>query len=105
MQPITYKTPELRIDVRQDDHNWIIVYGPKTLKSFEKHAERWYFMKLESMLQRLSILLRDRGVKTLDLDGIRQVNAMATSHITLIAKKLEGLLASSTLEDNSHAKY
>ena len=100
MATITCNNTNLKIEIRRDPLNWVVLYGNPNLQNFHKHAEYWYFSTLESMLLRLFALLRDRDLGTLDLDGIRAANASAINQITQIAKNLEVLFAESLNKDN-----
>jgi len=101
MHSIVYNTTDLRVEVRHDPYNWVVVFGNPNLKNFEKHAEYWYFGKLEAMLQRLFTLLRDNKVEAFNLDSIQEANTLAAKMITHIASALEERLADSHKEEEN----
>jgi hypothetical protein len=86
-------TSDLKIEVRRDVYNWMVLVGSPKIKNFEKHAEYWYFSSLEYMLQRLYELLRDRSIKRFDLQSIKNALFEARNSITEIANTLEECIA------------
>jgi hypothetical protein len=97
-------TSDLRIEVRRDMYNWMVLIGSPTLKSFEKHAEYWYFSSLKSMLQRLFELLRDQSIKGFAFEEIKTALSEAQESITEIANTLEKCLANAPHKENTHGK-
>ncbi len=84
-----YDVAEKHIEITRDDYNWIILHGPKHLKSFVKHADYWYFSSLKSMLLRLHTLLRDLGMRSIAYEDVVVATEDATSQIMDIAAQLE----------------
>ena len=80
---------ERHIEITRDDYNWIILHGPRQLKSFYKHADYWYFSSLESMLLRLHTLLRDHGMRSIAYEDVVVATQDATSQIKDIAATIE----------------
>ncbi len=78
-----------RLVVTKDLYGWIVMYGPTGSKEFEKKAEFWRFVDIESMLTFVYKILLRLNVRSLELVDVLEAVEEAEDRVAQLGLDLD----------------